>query len=335
MGDDRIVRWAGPIGPFATAEIDVARLLPDARWPQQLEVQAGKHFVRPRYEITGTGQNGRGRVRIAHANVERVDLKPDPKIADLAPLMGKGFLLPAPILPLDRWKSVALPTPMATTQSVLPIAALVYDRSGREIARQAFGRLLRTQSVALDLDELVAGTAIGYGHVELVYDFAAGTEADGWLHGLFRYEDRISGHAAETSFGAHIFNTALVYKDEPQSYSGRPPGLSTRLFLRLGADPFDTLCHLVYPASTPWHATSSTDLILNAGDGTEVARQRVAIPCGGSLFWRYHEMFDRRDRQRAGDRGYVIVRDVTCRLFGYHGLVTDTGRFSLDHMFGF
>jgi hypothetical protein len=246
MGDDRIVRWAGPIGPFATAEIDVARLLPDARWPQQLEVQAGKHFVRPRYEITGTGQNGRGRVRIAHANVERVDLKPDPKIAELAPLMGKGFLLPAPILPLDRWRSVALPTPMATTQSVLPIAALVYDRSGREIARQAFGRLLRTQSVALDLDELVAGTAIGYGHVELVYDFAAGTEADGWLHGLFRYEDRISGHAAETSFGAHIFNTALVYKDEPQSYSGRPPGLSTRLFLRLGADPFDTLCHLVY-----------------------------------------------------------------------------------------
>jgi len=160
----------------------------------------------------------------------------------------------------------------------------------------------------------VAGTAIDYGHVELVYDFAAGTEADGWLHGLFRYEDRTSGHAAETSFGAHIFNTALVYKNEPQSYSGHPPGLSTRLFLRLGADPFDTLCHLVYPASTPWHAVSSTDLILTGGDGTEIARQRVAIPCSGSLFWRYHEMFDSRDRRRAGDRGYVIVRDVTCRL---------------------
>jgi hypothetical protein len=31
----------------------------------------------------------------------------------------------------------------------------------------------------------------------------------------------------------------------------------------------------------------------------------------------------------------VLVRDATCRLFGYHGLLDDGGRFSLDHMFGF
>ena len=65
----------------------------------------------------------------------------------------------------------------------------------------------------------------GYGHVELVYDFSAGGEADGWLHALFRYEDRVSGHAAETSFGAHIFNTVLTYRSEPQSYAGLHAGL--------------------------------------------------------------------------------------------------------------
>jgi hypothetical protein len=29
------------------------------------------------------------------------------------------------------------------------------------------------------------------------------------------------------------------------------------------------------------------------------------------------------------------VRDTTCRLFGYHGLLGRDGAFSLDHMFGF
>ena len=40
-------------------------------------------------------------------------------------------------------------------------------------------------------------------------------------------------------------------------------------------------------------------------------------------------------RVRAGAGAYVIVRDATCRLFGYHGLVGRDGTFSLDHMFGF
>ena len=115
----------------------------------------------------------------------------------------------------------------------------------------------------------------GYGHMELVYDFSDGGEADGWLHGLFRYEDRRNGHAAETSFGAHIFNTVLTYRNEPQSYVGRAPGLSTRLFLRLGSNGFDTLCHLIYPSSTPWHGESETQLILTTGAGKAVARHRT------------------------------------------------------------
>jgi hypothetical protein len=327
MGDERAVPFQESVAPFATAALDVTSLLPDARWPQQIEIAAGRHVVRPRYEVT------RGpRRRIAHPNVERIDLKPDSTLACL-PLFGKGHILPAPILPMGDWRSVLLPTPMALSQQVLPIAATAYDPDGREIGCKRFGRLARRESVALDLDELAADLG-GFGHVELTYDWTAGTEADGWLHALFRYEHRTSGHAAESSFGSHFFNTVLTYRDEPQSYAGRPPGLSTRLFLRLGAVPLDTFCHLIYPASTPWHAKSTTSLILRDRNGAVVAERQVAIPCGGSLFWRASETFGESAHAVAAG-GYVVIRDATCRLFGYHGLLGAGGRFSLDHMFGF
>jgi hypothetical protein len=331
MGHNEVVAFGEEVAPFATVPLDVARLLPDARWPQQIEISAGKYVVRPRYEVTRAE-----RTRVAHPNVERTDLKPDPKIAELGQYLGKGFILPAPILPPGEWSSLLLPTPMARTQASLPVAATVYDPAGDALGTRQFGNLGRHESVALMLDELIEDRAkLPWGHVELTYDFSAGTEVDGWLHALFRYENRASGHAAETSFGAHVFNTVLTYKDEPQSYAGRPPGLSTRLFLRLGAAPFDTICHLVYPASTPWHPRSSTDLTLLDATGREVARRHVEIPCGGSLFWRYHETFDAAERAAAGAEAYVVIRDVTCRLFGYHGLTGSGGRFSLDHMFGF
>ena len=332
MGRGEIRYWDQPIAPFASVAIDVGALIPDARWPQQIEVQAGKHMVRPRYEVIRAGQT-----RIAHVNVERTDLKPDARIGELGNLMGKGFLLPAPVLPRDTWRSLALPTPMATCQTELPVSAILYDDSGKETARHRFGRLQRHESVALDVDQWLDGHALGsgFGHMELVYDLTDGGVADGWLHGLFRYEHRASGHAAETSFGAHVFNTVLTYKSEPQSYAGRPPGLSTRLFLRVGQPPYETLCHLIYPASTPWHARSETDLILHDGAGQEIARERVRISCSGSLFWRYREMFSAATRARAGERAHIVIRDTTCRVFGYHGLIGRDGAFSLDHMFGF
>jgi hypothetical protein len=332
MGDTKVAFLDEPLAPFASRALDVAELLPDSRWPQQIEIQAGKYVVRPRYEV-----KAKSRTRIAHVNVERSDLKPDPKIAELGNLLGKGYLLPAPVLPRAQWRSIALPTPMSTAQADLPVSLIVYDRAGRETARHAFGCLERRESVALDLDAVLNGACLpeDYGHMELVYDFAKGGSADGWLHALFRYERRDNGHAAETSFGAHVFNTVLTYKDEPQSYVGKSPGLSTRLFLRLGDAPQDTLCHLIYPASTPWHGESETDLELHDRAGAEIARERIAIPCSGSRFFRYREAFDAKTRGRAGDSAYVVIRDQTCRLFGYHGLMRDDGAFSLDHMFGF
>jgi len=333
MGRDDVRRVDAEVPPFATVAVDTRDLFPDARWPLQFEVQAGKHFVRPRYEVIA----GNGRRRIAHANVERTDLKPDPRLAALAPLMGKGHILPAPLLPPERWRTILLPTPMSTAQDALPVQAVVYDASGRALARHRFGNLDRRDSVALDVTELLGDAALpgGWGHVELSYDFDAGTCADGWLHALFRYEWRASGHAAETSFGSHVFNTVLTYRDEPQSYHGRPPGLSTRLFLRLGPAPWDTFCHLVYPASTPWHEASDTQLVLTRRDGSEVARRRIAIPCGGSRLFQHSTTFTEAERAAAGDHAYVLIRDTTCRLFGYHGCLSGDGAFSLDHMFGY
>ena len=332
MGEEQIVPISELIPPFATRAVDIGKLLPELAWPAQVELRAGKHTVRPRYEVVELRRR-----RIAHVNVERGDLRPDPQLPGLGCILGKGYLLPAPIMPLAEWQTVVLPTPMAVCQAELPIAARVYDPEGREILRHPLGRLPRAHETALEIDALAGIDALGkgYGHVELVYDFSAGGEADGWLHAIFRYRHRRSGHAAETSFGAHVFNTIMTYRDEPQSYSGRPPGLSTRLFLRLGGAGYDTLCHLIYPASRPWRAVSSTDIILHDDAGREVARMSLAIPCSGSRLWFYHEVFDAASRARAGAGGYITIRDTTCRLFGYHGLVGGNGAFSLDHMFGF
>lgn len=337
MGRDEIRPFPEAIPGFGCRPLDPAALFPEQRWPAQFELQAGKHVVRPRYEIRA----GNRRNRIAHVNVERVDLKADPRIAEAARHLGKGWILPAPVLPVDRYRSFALPTPMSTAQARLPIQAVLYDAGGTEAARHRFGVLRRSDSVAIEATSLLNGARLpsGYGHLELIYDFEAGADdaADGWLHGLFRYEDTATGHTADTSFGAHVFNGVLTFKGEPQSYGGPPPGLSTRLFLRLGHDleGVDTLCHLIYPASTPWHPRSATTLVLTAADGAEIASTPLDIACGGSRLWRASEMFAAGDLAKAKGGGYVLIRDTTCRLFGYHGLIRDGAAFSLDHMFGF
>jgi hypothetical protein len=336
MGRNDVKSLDFEIAPFATYALDVATLLPDITWPEQIEIHAGKHFVRPRYEV----ESQAGRIRIAHANVERVDLEADPHIPELSNLMGKSYLLPAPVLPIARFSSMALPTPMSTAQTDLPLALALYDASGKEVLRKALGCLPRDHATLYNVDNLLGGEAdrqltSGYGHMELLYDFQNGGSADGWLHGLFRYTDKQNGHVADTSFGAHIFNTILTYRNEPQSYGGPAPGLSTKLFLRLGSPSVDTMCHLIYPASATWHEESSTELILYGAQGEEVARKAVSIPCSGSLLWRYTETFGKGERRDAGEHAYVIIRDTTCRLFGYHGLIQGDKGFSLDHMFGF
>ena len=327
MGAERPVSYPREIPGFASVALDVADLLPGLRWPAQIEVRAGRHVVRPRYEVIRED-----RVRIAHVNVERADLKPDPAIPHLPADLGRNYLLPFPVLEPSRFRSILQPTPMAHAQSTLPLRLDLFDREGRKVGERFLGCLKRDHDLALDAAEL-PGAAEGHG--ELVYDFRDGGEADGWMHALFRYEDKSSGHAAETSFGAHIFNTAMTYKDEPQSYTGKPPGLSTRLFLKLGQGRRRSFAVLIYPASAAWHPRSATKLMLHDGAGAAIAERPLAIACSGSATVRPHECFEAAELRAAGPDGYVLIRDETCRLFGYHGLTDDAGGFSLDHMFGF
>jgi hypothetical protein len=283
--------------------------------------------VRPRYEVIRND-----RVRIAHVNVERADLKPDPAIPGLPSELGRNYLLPFPVLPPDRFRSIVQPTPMAHTQATLPLRLDLFDQEGRKTEEVFLGCLTRGHDFMLEVADLRGATE---GHGELVYDFRDGGEADGWMHALFRYEDRITGHEAETSFGAHIFNTAMTYKDEPQSYSGKPPGLTTRLFLKLGQGRRRSFAVLIYPASAAWHPRSTTRLLLHDGLGQVIAERSLAIACSGSATVLPDAAFAPAELREAGAEGYVLIRDETCRLFGYHGLTDEAGGFSLDHMFGF
>jgi hypothetical protein len=327
MGMDEITRFPETIAPFATQPVHMRDLLPQLSWPDQIEIHAGKHIVRPRYEVVSRN----GRSRIAHPNVERTDLAADVVLAKLGPYMGKGHILPGALLPPDVFVTEVLPTPMSSAQRRLPVKALIFDSEGACVAEHRFGALSRNHRVALDVSALARST----GHVELIYDFEADDDADGWLHALFRYRNRASGHAAETSFGSHMFNTPLTWRGEPQSYSGSPPGLSTRLFLRVAPSPLRTFCHLIYPVSHSWHAHSTTSLLLRNGAGEDIAQHELRIPASGSNLWRVQDVFDEALVADAGPHPYVIVRDETCRLFGYHGVEGEEGSFSLDHMFGF
>ncbi len=326
MGAEHPVALDREVPPFASMAVDVADLLPGVHWPAQIELRTGRHVVRPRYEILRHGHT-----RIAHVNVERADLRPDPGIPTLSNLLGRGYLLPFPILPPAEFRSIVQPNPMAEWQDSLPIRLDVFAADGRLAAQRFLGNLPRRYDLAVDLAEFGAEV----GHAELVYDFRDGGQADGWMHGLFRYEHRTSGHAADTSFGAHIFNTAMTYRDEPQSYSGPPPGLTTRLFLKLGIGHRRSFAVLIYPASASWHAVSTTELQLVDSTGAAIETRSLRVACSGSAIVRPHEVFGEAAVQRAGEGGYVLVRDVTCRLFGYHGLDDGRGGFSLDHMFGF
>jgi hypothetical protein len=326
MGEKNIVWLDKKVLPFASYCLSVTDLLPQARWPQQIEIQAGKHIVRPRYEVICRKTS---RQRIAHVNVQRNDLTPDINISKLKPYLGKAYILPMPILPQSDFQSVALPTPMATCQKQLPLKVFIYDASGQKIAEESLGVLNRSHSTTINCNRWSLPSQ--YGHMELAYDPDLDILVDGWLHALVRY--RKGDQIAETSFGAHIFNAPLVYRNEPQNYAGNPPGLRTRLFLRISDGDHDSTCFLIYPSSTEWHPQSETSFILYNKKGHEVATHVINIPCHGSYLFSYHQAFPKSIREQAKD-GYIMIRDVTCRLFGYHGTFGKNA-FSFDHMFGF
>ncbi|MCE2563886.1 hypothetical protein [Komagataeibacter sp. FNDCF1] len=328
MGRDTLVPIGCDLAPYQTMAVHMRDVLPGLAWPEQIEFRAGGYVVRPRYEVTRGG-----RTRIAHLNVQRADLKPDPHIEKLDPrFFGRGYLLPFPVPDPARYRTLLLPSPMAESLSTLPVRVDGFDTEGRGTGSHFAGCLPRDHACVVDVGALL-GRA---GHAELLYDFRDGGCGDGWLHALIRYEDRHTGHMAESSFGSHIFNTVMTYRGEPQSYAGSPPGLSTRLFLTAACEEPYSFCKLIYPTSATWHAVSDTSLHLHAASGEVIACEKIAIPMSGSRLIRPDRIFGVTALRRAGPGGYVIIRDTTCRLFGYHGRRADgEGRFSIDHMFGF
>lgn len=334
MGRGSFAPIGGEIPPYGTVAIDPAARFPNVAWPGQFEIRADKYCCRPRYEIAYGGD----RRSVAHVNVERTDLKAAPDLPEATRILGKGFILPAPLLPIDGWSTTLLPTPMATWQQESALVLRAYHADGDLLAEQRLGRRGRGEQPAVALDEMLGDAAArlkgGSGHIELGYDFDAGAEGDGWIHALFRYVRRDTGRSAETSFGSHMFNVPATWRNEPNSYLGKPPGLSTRLYLRLTDRPGRVMCHLTYPTSGRWRPLSDTDLILHGADGAEIARRHVAIPCSGSRLVDATAIFD-GEELAAAHGGYVIIRDATCRLFGYHIFVGANGGFALDHMFGF
>ena len=329
MGDEEIRYLETEIPPFGTYAWDLGVALP-ATYPAQYEVIANKYFTRPRFEVL----QANGFRHISHANVERVDLTPDADLPAVSKYLGKGYILPFPIMPTDKFDTIIVPTAMATTQNSLPIHFYIYNRDGKMVGEKTHKPIARKQHVAINIEELLEGKEFAGGHIELAYDPAYLNQADGWLHALVRFRDKQTGQAAETSFGAHIYNIPIVYKNEPQTYKGNPPGLRTTLVLRTyGGE--DTFCNLVYACSKDWLPKSSTDLILHNEKGQEVCKKRIEIPMSGSRLWTYKEMFNSQERAAAGEKSYVVIKDTTCRLFGFHGQVNKNNIFSLDHMFGF
>lgn len=315
--------WSLPeaLDPFATRAVVV-----DPGPARQLSVACGRYLVRPRYEIDTPG----GHSRIAHLNVERSDLEPDRAYGSHD--LGKGYLLPAPVLDPSRYDTSLLVTPMSSAQDRLGLQVRVYDSHGNAQGDADLGCLSRSDHDWFNVSELADGLA-GDGHLELCHHPETPGDVDGWFHAIFRYHDRRTGHSAETSFGCHLFNGLMTYRNEPQSYAGPPPGLSTRLFLRLGNEGRQTHCHLIYPSSTDWRSQSQTRLVLHDASGQPVAEEAVNIPLNGSFHFKAEALFGTSMDAVAGT-GWILIRDPTCRLFGYHGLMTEGG-FSLDHLFGF
>ncbi len=338
MGHEDTVAIDEEIAGFGTHCLKVETLFPDKAWPAQFELTAGHHIVRPRYEIVSATPRGGATVTFAHMNVERIDLRPDPAIAKAAPLIGKGYMLPAPILPLGKFRNLAIPTPAARGQIRLPLAIRVYGSDGTPVLERPLGVLARDALPEIDVNSLLGEANAGdefEGHFELIYDHEHGIDVDGWLHALFRYIRVDGGQMGDSSFGAHVFNIPVTLGSEPKSYSGKAPGLSTRLFARAAPAPLETFIHLIYPSSGKWRPQSSTSIALYDANGEEIGQTSLEIPLNGSRFLTASGLFAESALQQAGPSGYMQVSDRTCRLFGYHGVIGADGQFALDHMFGF
>ena len=162
--------------------VDVAELLPGLHWPAQIEFRAGRHVVRPRYEvIAGRPHPHRARECRARRPAAR------PRHPGAANLLGRGYLLPFPVLPprplphhraADADGGDARPTCRSGSTCSTPTAASAASASSAACRATTTSRSTSTSSTpTADMPSwsMISATA---------------ASADGWLHALVRYEDR-------------------------------------------------------------------------------------------------------------------------------------------------
>ena len=141
------------IAPFATCALDVASA------PARGALAAADRGARRQIFRAAAlrGERAARARRIAHVNVERTDLQPDPKLAELGNLLGKGYLLPAPILPRGELPHHRAADADGDDAAGAADGAGVYDRDGREAARSmlrpAAARRKRRDSISTTMLE--------------------------------------------------------------------------------------------------------------------------------------------------------------------------------------
>ncbi|MFK7955944.1 MAG: hypothetical protein AB8B96_07595 [Lysobacterales bacterium] len=290
----------------------------------QVTLTSARHLARPRYSISRGDKH-----HLAHANVVRDDLTDDAGFWKQGKALGRGYLLTAPLLTPADYQCEVLVTPMSGLSEPAAIRLQTFSAKGLEMSDLA---LASGESGDPHWQRVDANHS---GHLELSYDPQRQGPVDGWLHAIFRYRHKASGHQSETSFGSHMFNMLATYGSEPQSYNGPPPGLRTRLFGRpppVGCRGFFVL---IYPVSQRWHEFSDTQITLLNAQGKALGQRHLAIPQSGSLTFFVDDLFG----SPLPDSQYqILIRDTRCRLFGYHGLTRGEGEttcFSIDHLFGF
>ena len=166
----------------------------------------------------------------------------------------------------------ALPTPMSTAQTHLPLKALVFRADG------AAARDTQIRQSPRDHARYAGRFAVGEFPARLRPSrtrlrFRCGRCGGRMAARALRSRDLASGHQAETSFGSHIFNIALTYRASRNPIPGRRP-----VFRRVSSCAWRRSRTLLPPRLSligRWHPHSTTSLTLRDTQGKEIARNEI------------------------------------------------------------
>ena len=254
--------------------------------------------------------------------------------------MGKGHILPAPVLPRRPLPhGAAADADVDRADASAGEARWFTTRRGTQIAEHSFGNLARGECVGARCERARERTPrrrlrpCGTG-----LRFRRGRQSP--MAGCTRCSatrDRKSGHVGGDQFRlAHLQHRAHL-----QGRAAILFGAAARPFDAAVPAPSrprrcDTLCHLIYPVSK----RMASQLADRADPDVEPMARRsraneIQIPASGSLLWKASEMFDAATLARAGAPRLRRRARRDLPPVRLSGRVTPAGAFSFDHMFGF